>query len=62
MPRPDCFGAGVETVGLRFAIVQGPRLAGDGDLLWLAMAMCGTIGAPVRGYEHEVVGLGINHI
>ena len=29
---------------------------------WVAVALYGTIGAPVKGSEHEAIGLGINHI
>ena len=53
----------MRTVGLRFAIVRGPRsikIPDDGN--WVAVALYGTIGAPIKGSEHEVVGLGINHI
>ena len=34
--------------------------AADGQ--WLAVALYGTIGAPVKGWEHEVCGLGVNHL
>lgn len=53
----------MRTVGLRFAIVRGNRsieIKDDGN--WVAVAVYGTIGAPIKGSEHEVVGLGINHI
>ena len=55
------FGNLLRTVALRFAIVRGPRLPGD-DTEWIAVALYGTIGQPVKGNEHEVVGLGINHV
>jgi len=55
------FGNLLRTVALRFAIVRGPRLPGD-DTEWIAVALYGTIGQPVKGNEHEVVGLGINHL
>lgn len=55
------FGNLLRTVALRFAIVRGPRLSGD-DTEWIAVALYGTIGQPVKGNEHEVVGLGINHL
>ncbi len=54
-------GTILRTVGLRFAIVRGPRLPGD-QTTWIAVSLYGTIGQPVKGNEHEVVGLGINHI
>jgi len=56
-------GSVLRSAGLAFSIVRGPRLAGDKtDGQWLAVALYGTIGAPVKGYEHEVIGLGINHV
>lgn len=54
-------GAVLRTVGLRFAIVRGPRLPGDVSD-WIAVALYGTIGQPVRGNEHEAAGLGIQHL
>jgi hut operon positive regulatory protein len=54
-------GAILRTVGLRFAIVRGPRLPGD-VTTWIAVALYGTIGQPIKGNEHEVVGLGIQHL
>ena len=56
-------GSILRTAGLIFSIVRGPRVAkdySDGD--WLAVALYGTIGAPIKGFEHEAMGLGINHI
>jgi len=56
-------GSILRTVGLNFAVVRGPREAGPGaEGEWLAVALYGTIGAPIKGFEHEVVGLGINHL
>jgi hut operon positive regulatory protein len=56
-------GSVLRTVGLRFAIVRGKRAVADADNDdWIAVALYGTIGAPIKGCEHEVVGLGINHI
>ncbi|MCB8815072.1 HutP family protein [Desulfosporosinus shakirovi] len=52
----------LRTVGLRFAIVKGPRILEDLDDLWIAVSMYGMIGAPIKGHEHEVCGLGINHL
>jgi hut operon positive regulatory protein len=54
-------GTLLRTVGLRFSLVRGPRLTGD-QTSWIAVALYGTIGQPVKGMEHEVVGLGIFHI
>lgn len=54
-------GTLLRTVGLRFALVRGPRLPGD-RTSWLAVALYGTIGQPVKGMEHEAAGLGIYHV
>lgn len=59
---PVELGNMLRTVGLRYAVVIGPRIANDGEGLWLAVAMYGTIGAPIKGHEHEACGLGINHL
>lgn len=58
------FGSILRTVGLSFAVVRGPRRpeAGGGDGDWVVVALYGTIGAPVRGWEHEVCGMGVNHL
>ena len=52
----------LRTVGLRFAIVKGPRTLESPDDLWIAVGMYGMIGAPIKGHEHEACGLGINHL
>ncbi|WP_153730827.1 hut operon transcriptional regulator HutP [Sporosarcina obsidiansis] len=55
-------GGMLRTAGLRFAIVRGTPFEKDAEGEWIAVAVYGTIGAPVRGFEHEAIGLGINHI
>ncbi|WP_077618043.1 hut operon transcriptional regulator HutP [Bacillus sinesaloumensis] len=50
------------TVGLRFAIVRGRPYLNEEEGEWIAVAFYGTIGAPIKGLEHETIGLGINHI
>ncbi len=53
----------LRTAGLTFSIVRGPRLLGDNsDGDWIAVALYGNMGAPVKGFEHEVMGMGINPI
>ncbi|WLR42466.1 hut operon transcriptional regulator HutP [Bacillus carboniphilus] len=52
----------LRTVGLRFAVVRGTPYDDKAEGEWIAVALYGTIGAPVRGLEHETMGLGINHI
>lgn len=55
-------GSVLRTVGLRFAVVRGTPYDNADEGEWLAVAMYGTIGAPLKGSEHEAVGLGINHV
>lgn len=55
-------GGMLRTAGLRFAIVRGKPFENEEEGEWITVAVYGTIGAPVRGFEHEAVGLGINHI
>ncbi len=56
------FGAQLRTVGLTFAIVRGKPYESQEEGEWLAVAFYGTIGAPIKGLEHEALGLGINHL
>ncbi len=55
-------GAVLRTVGLRFSIIRGNAYDSLEEGEWIAVALYGTIGAPVKGLEHETVGLGINHL
>lgn len=55
-------GTVLRTVGLRFSIVRGKPYSETEEGEWIAVALYGTIGAPVKGAEHEAFGLGINHI
>lgn len=59
---PIELGNMLRTVGLRYTVVIGPRMPNDGEGLWIAVAMYGMIGAPIKGHEHEACGLGINHL
>lgn len=52
----------MRTVGLRFSVVRGKPYDRSEEGEWIAVAFYGTIGAPVKGLEHETFGLGINHI
>lgn len=57
------FGNILRTVGLTFSIVRGKFVGAyehQGD--WVAVAVYGTIGAPKKGFEHETIGFGFNHI
>ncbi len=56
-------GTVLRTAGLVYSIVRGPRIPeemNDGE--WVAVVLYGNMGAPTKGYEHEVIGLGINPI
>ncbi|WP_335868945.1 hut operon transcriptional regulator HutP [Bacillus sp. 2205SS5-2] len=52
----------MRTVGLRFSVVRGRPYEQKEEGEWIAVSFYGTIGAPVKGLEHETIGLGINHI
>ncbi len=52
----------LRTVGLRFSVVRGTPYESEEEGEWIAVALYGTIGAPIKGQEHETIGLGINHI
>lgn len=59
----DGLGAILRSAGLLFSIVRGAKLPGDNsDGEWIAVALYGNMGAPIKGYEHEVLGLGMNPI
>ncbi|AND42969.1 MAG: hut operon transcriptional regulator HutP [Bacillota bacterium] len=55
-------GTVLRTVGLSFAVIRGKPYSSEEEGEWVAVALYGTIGAPVKGSEHEAIGLGINHI
>jgi hut operon positive regulator len=57
------FGDILRTVGLTFSIVRGKMTGAvqhEGE--WIAVCIYGTIGAPKKGFEHEAIGFGYNHI
>ncbi|MBU7592430.1 hut operon transcriptional regulator HutP [Metabacillus halosaccharovorans] len=55
-------GSVLRTVGLSFAVLRGNPYDKEQEGDWIAVSLYGTIGAPVKGSEHETIGLGINHI
>ncbi|MBD8026999.1 hut operon transcriptional regulator HutP [Ureibacillus sp. Re31] len=55
-------GSVLRTVGLSFAVLRGNPYEDEQEGDWVAVSLYGTIGAPVKGSEHETIGLGINHI
>ncbi len=58
-------GSLLRTVGVKFVILRGPM---DTDNVgkdfgeWLSVGIYGMIGAPIKGFEHEAIGLEINDI
>lgn len=56
------FGEILRTVGLTFGIVRGEieKYGYNGE--WICVCIFGTIGAPKKGFEHDALGLGFNHI
>lgn len=54
----------MRTVGLNFALVRGQISNPSPQPLevWIAVVLYGTIGAPIKGFEHETIGMGINHL
>ncbi len=56
------FGEILRTVGLTFSVVRGKMKIPEHEDEWISVCIYGTIGAPKKGFEHEVLGLGFNHI
>jgi len=53
----------VRTVGLSYSVVCGPiRCDCNREENWIMVVLYGTIGAPIKGFEHEAIGLGTYHI
>lgn len=58
-------GSLLRTVGVKFVILRGPMDTDNAkkDLgEWLSVGIYGMIGAPIKGFEHEAIGLEINDI
>ncbi|MBU4361232.1 transcriptional regulator [bacterium] len=52
----------LRTIGVKFVVLRGP-LDTTRDLgEWISVGIYGTVGAPIKGFEHEAIGLEINHI
>ncbi|WP_376768269.1 hut operon transcriptional regulator HutP [Paenibacillus alginolyticus] len=56
------FGDILRTVGLTFCITRGTVEISGYSEEWLSVCIYGTIGAPKKGFEHDVLGFGYNHI
>ena len=53
----------LRTVGVRFVVLRGLMQAGKQDSAeWISVGIYGMIGAPIKGFEHEAIGLDINNI
>ncbi|AWM84903.1 anti-terminator HutP [Bacillus velezensis] len=55
-------GSLLRTVGLKFTVLRGNPYESEAEGDWIAVSLYGTIGAPIKGLEHETFGVGINHI
>lgn len=56
------FGDILRTVGLTFCVVRGKVDNVGNDDEWISVCIYGTIGAPKKGFEHDALGFGYNHI
>jgi hut operon positive regulator len=53
----------LRTTGVKFVILKGPLDTTRNDLgEWVCVGIYGMIGAPIKGFEHEAIGLEINTI
>ena len=54
----------LRTVGVKFVILRGPLDTMQNEALgeWISVGIYGMIGAPIKGFEHEAIGLEINNI
>ncbi|WP_275262310.1 HutP family protein [Paenibacillus tepidiphilus] len=56
------FGEILRTVGLTFCVARGAVNVAGYLSDWMAVCIYGTIGAPKKGFEHEAIGFGYNHV
>ena len=53
----------LRTVGVKFVVLRGPLDTKRSDLgEWISVGIYGMVGAPIKGFEHEAIGLDINNI
>lgn len=53
----------LRTVGVKFVVLRGPMDTTRSDLgEWVSVGIYGMVGAPIKGFEHEAIGLDINTI
>ena len=57
------FGDFLRTIGIKFVVLRGPLDTTRSDLgEWVSVGIYGMIGTPIKGFEHEAIGLEINNI
>jgi len=48
---------------VKFVVLKGPMDTTKKNLgEWISVVIYGMIGAPIKGFEHEAIGLEINNI
>ena len=53
----------LRTIGVKFVVLRGPIDTTRIDLgEWVSIGIYGMVGAPIKGFEHEAIGLEINNI
>jgi len=53
----------LRTIGVKFVVLRGPIDDIRSDLgEWVSVGIYGMVGAPIKGFEHEAIGLEINNI
>ena len=53
----------LRTIGVKFVVLKGPLDTAQSDLgEWVSVGIYGMVGAPIKGFEHEAIGLEINNI
>lgn len=53
----------LRTIGVKFVVLRGPLDTTKKDSgEWISVGIYGMIGAPIKGFEHEAIGLEINNI
>jgi len=52
----------LRTIGVKFVVLKGPLDTAKSDLgEWVSVGIYGMVGAHIKGFEHEAIGLEINH-
>jgi len=53
----------LKTIGVKFVVLKGPIDTTRNDLgEWISVGIYGMVRAPIKGFEHEAIGLDINTI